>query len=90
MPPVRAPRLSSGSRPALGKRLRLPRQRGKNGKALVAIDVPELNHTPMVRTGNRRSPDDHLAVSAALKARILVTLKPSRPVRAGVAWLAAR
>ena len=55
---------------ALVKRLRLPRQRGNNGKALVAVDVAELNHTPMVRTGNRRSPDDHHAVAAALKARI--------------------
>jgi hypothetical protein len=55
---------------ALVKRLRLPRQRGNNGKALVAVDVAELNHTPMVRTGTRRSPDDHQAVAAALKARI--------------------
>jgi hypothetical protein len=55
---------------ALVKRLRLPRQRGNNGKALVAVDVAELNHTPMTRTGTRRSPDDHHAVVAALKARI--------------------
>jgi hypothetical protein len=55
---------------ALVKRLRLPRQRGNNGKALVAVDVAELNHTPMVRTGTGRSPDDHQAVVAALKARI--------------------
>jgi hypothetical protein len=39
---------------ALIKRLRLPRQRGNNGKALVAVDVTELNHTPRVRTGTMR------------------------------------
>jgi hypothetical protein len=55
---------------ALVKRLRLPRQRGNNGKALVAVDVAELNHTPIARAGTRRLPDDHQAVVAALKARI--------------------
>jgi hypothetical protein len=39
---------------ALIKRLRLPRQRGNNGKALVAVDVTELNHTARVRTGTMR------------------------------------
>jgi hypothetical protein len=55
---------------ALVKRLRLPRQRGNNGKALVAVDLAEINHTPMVRTGTKRSPDDHHAVITALKVRI--------------------
>jgi DNA repair exonuclease SbcCD ATPase subunit len=55
---------------ALVKRLRLPRQRANNGKALVAVDVAELNHTPTPRTVTGRSPDDHRAVAAALKARI--------------------
>jgi hypothetical protein len=50
--------------------LRLPRQLGNNGKALVAVDLAEINHTPMLRTATRRSPDDHQAVAAALKARI--------------------
>jgi hypothetical protein len=54
----------------LVKRLRLPRQRGNNGKALVAVDLAEINHTPMVRTGTKRSPDDHHAVITALKVRI--------------------
>jgi chromosome segregation ATPase len=55
---------------ALVKRLRLPRQRANNGKALVAVDVAELNHTPTPRKTTGRSPDDHQAVAAALKARI--------------------
>jgi hypothetical protein len=55
---------------ALVKRLRLPRQRGNNGKALVAVDLAELNHTPMPRTATGRSSDDHRAVAVALKVRI--------------------
>jgi hypothetical protein len=55
---------------ALVKRLRLPRQRANNGKALVAVDLAEINHTPVPRTVTRRSPDDHQAVAATLKARI--------------------
>jgi hypothetical protein len=55
---------------ALVKRLRLPRQRGNNGKALVAVDLAEINHTPMPRAATGRSPDDHQAVIARLKARI--------------------
>ena len=55
---------------ALVKRLRLPRQRANNGKALVAVDLAEINHTPTLRAVTRRSPDDHQAVVAALKARI--------------------
>jgi chromosome segregation ATPase len=55
---------------ALAKRLRLPRQRANDGKALVSVDLAELNHKPMLRTVTRRSPDDHRAVAAALKTRI--------------------
>ena len=55
---------------ALVKRLRLPRQRANDGKALVAVDLAEINHTPTPRTATARSPDDHRAVAAALKARI--------------------
>jgi hypothetical protein len=61
---------SSEAARALVKRLRLPRQRANNGKARVAIDLAEVNHTPMVRTVTTRSPDDHQAVAATLKARI--------------------
>jgi hypothetical protein len=39
---------------ALVKRLWLPRQRANNGKALVAVDLAEINHTP-------RAPDGHRA-----------------------------
>jgi len=55
---------------ALVKRLRLPRQRANDGKALVAVDLTEINHTPTPRTATGRSPDDHRAAAAALKARI--------------------
>jgi hypothetical protein len=55
---------------ALAKRLRLPRQRANDGKALVAVDLAEINHTPAARTVTGRSPDDHRAVAAELKARI--------------------
>ena len=55
---------------ALVKRLRLPRQRANNGKALVAVDLAEINHTPTLRAVTRRSPDDHQAVATTLKARI--------------------
>jgi hypothetical protein len=67
-----AERLGSSSEAAraLVKRLRLPRQRGNNGKALVAVDLAELNHTPTPRKATGRSPDDHRAVAATLKARI--------------------
>jgi hypothetical protein len=67
-----AERLGSSSEAAraLVKRLRLPRQRGNNGKALVAVDLAEINHTPIHRPVTRRSPDDHQSVAAALKARI--------------------
>jgi hypothetical protein len=50
--------------------LRLPRQRANDGKALVAVDVAELNHKPMLRTVTGRSPDDPRAIAAALKTRI--------------------
>ena len=67
-----AERLGSSSEAAraLVKRLRLPRQRGNNGKALVAVDLAEINHTPTLRAVTRRSPDDHQAVVATLKARV--------------------
>src|SRR5262249_28182297 len=36
----------------------------------VAVDVAELNHTPMPRAVTGRSSDDRHAVAVALKARI--------------------
>jgi chromosome segregation ATPase len=56
---------SEGAR-ALAKRLRLPRQRANNGKALVAVDISELAHKPMParsRAGDR-------PVTATLTARV--------------------
>ena len=40
---------------ALTKRLRLPRQRGNDGKTLVAVDLAELRHKPLPA----RSPAGH-------------------------------
>jgi hypothetical protein len=37
---------------------------------LVAVDLAEVNHTPMVQPVTARSPDDHQAVAATLKARV--------------------
>src|SRR5882724_7437777 len=50
---------------ALAKRLRLPRSRGNDGKALVSVDLTEINHAPLPA----RSPADHQAVTS-LKAKI--------------------
>ena len=51
---------------ALAKRLRLPRQRANDGKALVAVDVTELTHKPMPV----RAPAGDHPVTATLKARV--------------------
>src|SRR5258705_1938333 len=50
---------------ALAKRLRLPRSRGNDGKALVSVDLAEINHAPLPA----RSPADHQVVTP-LKAKI--------------------
>ena len=49
----------------LAKRLRLPRSRGNDGKALVSVDLAEINHVPLPA----RSPAGHQAVTA-LKDKI--------------------
>ena len=44
---------------SLAKRLRLPRSRGNDGKALVSVDLAEINHAPLPArspAGTRRSP----------------------------------
>lgn len=51
---------------ALAKRLRLPRIKGNDGKALVSVDLAEINHAPLPG----RSPGGHQAVAAALKAKV--------------------
>src|SRR3989442_15451597 len=50
---------------ALAKRLRLPRSRGNDGKALVSVDLSEINHAPLPA----RSPAGHQAITP-LKAKI--------------------
>ena len=51
---------------ALVKRLRLPRQKANDGKALVSVDLSEINYKPMPAC----SPADHPPVTASLNARI--------------------
>ena len=51
---------------ALVRRLRLPRQKANDGKALVSVDLSEISHKPMPT----RSPADHHSVTASLKASI--------------------
>src|SRR4029077_12103722 len=50
---------------SLAKRLRLPRSRGNDGKALVSVDLTEINHAPLPA----RSPAGHQVVTP-LKAKI--------------------
>ena len=50
---------------ALAKRLRLPRSRGNDGRALVSVDLAEINHAPLPA----RSAAGHQAVTS-LKAKI--------------------
>src|SRR5258708_20828359 len=58
-------RVSAEAARALSKRLRLPRSRGNDGKALVSVDLAEINHAPLPA----RSPADHQVVTP-LKAKI--------------------
>ena len=51
---------------SLAKRLRLPRSRSNDGKALVSVDLAEIQHKPLPA----RSPGGHQAVTASLKAKI--------------------
>ena len=51
---------------SLAKRLRLPRSRSNDGKALVSVDLAEVQHTPLPG----RSPAGHEAGAAALKVRV--------------------
>lgn len=51
---------------ALAKRLRLPRQKANDGKALVRVDLAEIDHKPLPA----RSPAGHLPVAATMQARI--------------------
>ena len=51
---------------ALAKRLRLPKSRSNDGKALVRVDLSEIQHKALPA----RSPGGHQAVIASLKAKI--------------------
>jgi hypothetical protein len=51
---------------ALVKRLRLPRQKANDGKALVTVDLAEIEHKPLPG----RSPAGHPSVAETMQARI--------------------
>jgi hypothetical protein len=51
---------------ALVKRLRLPRQKANDGKALVSVDLSEINYKPV----SACSPADHRPDTTSLNARI--------------------
>jgi hypothetical protein len=51
---------------ALAKRLRLPRQKANDGKALVVVDLAEIDHKPLPA----RSPAGHLSVAETMQTRI--------------------
>lgn len=52
---------------SLTKRLQLPRSRSNDGKAIIAVDLAEIRHTPKaVRSTTSRRP-----LVAALRARII-------------------
>jgi hypothetical protein len=57
-----------------------------SGKALVAVDLAEVNHRPMARPVTARSPDDHQAVAAALKACIETLEAELAKLEACVHW----
>ena len=51
---------------AVAKRLRLPRQKANDGKALVFVDLREIEHKPLPA----RSPPGHLSVTETLQSKI--------------------
>src|SRR3974390_2907214 len=51
---------------ALVRRLRLPRHKANDGKALVSVDLTEINHKAMPA----RSPADNRSVTVSLKASV--------------------
>jgi hypothetical protein len=71
-------RISSEAARAIAKRLRLPRSRANDGKALISVDLAEIQHKALPG----RSPGGHQALIASLKAKI-------ETLRAEIARLAA-
>jgi len=65
---------------SLAKRLRLPRSRGNDGKALVHVDLSEINHAALPA----RSPAGHQAVTS-LKAKIETLQAELAKLEAGAA-----
>jgi hypothetical protein len=59
-------KISSEAARAIVKRHRLPRSRANDGKALISIDLADIQH----RAVPARSPGGHQAVIASLKAKI--------------------
>jgi DNA repair exonuclease SbcCD ATPase subunit len=63
---VVASRLNKISRARPGARQASPAARENDGKALVSVDLAEINHAPLPA----RAPADHQAVTGLLKAKI--------------------
>jgi chromosome segregation ATPase len=59
-------KISSEAARAIAKRHRLPRSRANDGKALISVDLTEIQHKALTA----RSPGGHQAVIASLKAKI--------------------
>jgi chromosome segregation ATPase len=59
-------KISSEAARAIAKRLRLPRSRANDGKALISVDLAEIQHKALPG----RSPGGYQALIASLKAKI--------------------
>jgi DNA repair exonuclease SbcCD ATPase subunit len=59
-------RISSEAARAIAKRLRLPRSRANDGKALISVDFAEIQHKALPA----RSPSGHRPVITSLRAKI--------------------
>ena len=56
----------AGSGPSFGQAIKLTRQKAKDSKVLVFVDLSEINHKPMPA----RSPAGDHPITATLKARV--------------------
>ena len=62
--------VSSEAARALAKRMRLPRSRANDGKTLVAIDLAEIRHKPLLSARPPRGDQPVTEVIATLRAQI--------------------
>jgi hypothetical protein len=62
--------VSSEAARALAKRMRLPRSRANDGKALIAVDLAEIQHKPLPSGRSSRGDQPVTDIVSALKAQI--------------------